>query len=97
MYNSEKMQRSFFLTMKIDAAILVFISASLKVPKQFDIFCLTFADLVSLSARLFVNSTSLLKANVSPASFTLMRRSIRFLPRARLFLPFLPIVSTEQK
>jgi len=48
--------------------------------KQFDIFCLTFAGLISLSARLLVNGTSLLKANASTASCSLIKRSTRFLP-----------------
>jgi hypothetical protein len=61
-------------------------------PIQIDIFCLTLAGLMSLSARLFVKGTSLLKAKASTASFSLMRRSTRFLPGVRLYLPFLPAV-----
>jgi len=91
-HNSGKTQRLFFLTVEIKPSILAYISAPLKVRKQFDIFRLTLAGLMSLSARLFVNGTSLLKANASTASFSLMRRSTRFLPLVRLYLPFLPVV-----
>lgn len=59
----------FFLAVEIKPSILAYISVPLKVRKQFDIFCLIFAGLMSLSARLFVNGTSLLKANASTASF----------------------------
>jgi len=87
---SEKIQRLFFIAVEIKPSILAYISAPLKVRKQFDIFCLTLAGLISLSARLFVKGTSFLKANTSTASYALMRRSTRFLPRIRLYPPFLP-------
>jgi len=93
-HNSEKTLRWFFLEVPVaigmNPSILAYISAPLKVQKQFDIFCLTFTGLISLSARLFVNGTSGLKANAGAASFLPINRSTRFLPLVRLLLPFLP-------
>jgi len=51
-HNSEKIGRSFFLAVEIKPSILAYISAPLKVRKQLEIFCLTLAGLMSLSARL---------------------------------------------
>ncbi len=92
--NSVKTLRLFFLAVEIKPSILAYISAPLKVRKQFDIFCLTFAGLISLSARLFVKGTSVLKAKANTACFSLMRRSRRFRPLVRLSLPLRPGVFT---
>ena len=53
-HNSGKTQRLFFRAAAIKPSILAYISAPLKVRKPLDIFCLTLAGHMYLSARLFV-------------------------------------------
>lgn len=52
------------------------------------------AGLMSRSARLFVKGASLLKANASTVSLSLISRSARLLPFVRSYLPFPPAVFT---
>jgi len=57
---------------------------------QFDIFYLTLAGLIPISSKLFVNGTSLLKANANIASLSLISHSKRFLPLVSLYRPPFP-------
>jgi len=74
------MGRLFFLAVEINSPILAYSSAPMKVRKQMDLFCLTLAGHMSLSAKLFIKGTSLLKANVKTASFLLSGLRQGFFP-----------------